>query len=386
MDFVITLQLSLLSTLGFGLAPPPNDQQGRDERGVAIAELLNHYDAQIKSIETLQKVEIQVYIPATAEHEEPSWRAPERYREGRFGEDSGGNWYFRGSMGGRADFNSEMTQAPGCYASTPGYSVGWQPGADVFIIQEPLELPRYYAGPFMALGRWLDTTGSKRIGELLLASKTLQIQDVEQESGMVMLRGEAEIDGVPNVLLVTVDSRHGFGPVAIRRFDATYNSLIEEIINTEFTLVDDIWIPTAGTRVLFSRSRLSAKEMQRFNGERQQNAREMNLESDHPDVIRAVASSMFGERGWPVTPLGPVMTSFKVTETCTLNQPLSTEMMTAFASPEATIFNTVNGLDTEVSPMEDVLRGCDLIKVVVDTPEAKRNEQENDSRGKDDEP
>ncbi|MGI9013660.1 MAG: hypothetical protein ACR2GY_05350 [Phycisphaerales bacterium] len=335
------------------------DDAGRDERAVAVARLLLHHDMQIGSLETRHADYVQV------QQADGGWRSRELLRAGLAGEDSLGNWYFRGVAGERADLDAEIVEVGAAYVSTASYSVGWIPGKDVFIIQEPLQNPRLYPGPFMALGRWLDTTGIRRLGELLLQSPTLQIQDVDPEEGTLLLRGDGIlIDGAPSVLLVTVSREYGYAPIAIRRFDALYNSLAEEILTLSYTLVDDIWVPKAGTRTLYTRTTLSAAKKREYEQLRDHHSAKAGNSGDpNAEALRAAALQIFGPEGWPVAPLGPVMTSFEIEEVRGLNAELTPQLMTAVVSPEAVVFNTVNGLDTESTTLEAVIQGFPLVRV-----------------------
>src|SRR5690606_9385016 len=110
-----------------------------------------------------------------------------------FGENRKGEWYFNGRTGLRPELKStaeEITWSDVRFASTSMLTVATTPGSNVLLITEPQEQPRYYPGPMAAIGRWLKITGTQTLSELLLGAKDLAVQNIDQEKGLVQVRGE----------------------------------------------------------------------------------------------------------------------------------------------------------------------------------------------------
>ncbi|MGI9015004.1 MAG: hypothetical protein ACR2GY_12260, partial [Phycisphaerales bacterium] len=330
----------------------------RQDEARAVVEALLAHDRSISSIECQQEVAVRRLVAANPQGGE--WDEWAVIRNGRFGEDSSGNWYFRGQNGGRSTPDGPVTLHEDAFVSDTFHTVAFRPGANLYIIWEPQQHPRYFPGPFQALGRWLDTSGTKRLGELLLDADDLTIQDVDGDDGLILLRGEAMIDGVLSMLLVTVDRTRSFAPVVIRRFDANHNYLAEVIMNEAFELVEGVHVPSRGTRTLYTRAGPSPEETRGYDAALQRAAMKLKRSVDDPQVVREAASAFWGQDGWPVTPVGGVMNRYHFVTFHSINRGLDTDSMRVRIAPDAAVFNNINGLDNnpqEGEPLQKVIEG-----------------------------
>ncbi|MGI9014579.1 MAG: hypothetical protein ACR2GY_10070 [Phycisphaerales bacterium] len=359
---LINLLLSCVIAGGAQGALDTPESRSDDATAEIVALAMQAHDRRIRAIEWVQSVFVRNHDPETGVAGDWVLR-----KKGTFGEDSSGNWYYHGSSGKRANIEDEMEYVDEAFTSTPMYAVGWLSGRNEFVIQPPFELPRYQAGPFMGLGRWLEITGTRRLSEILLESDMLRVHEVDEAKGRVTLAAEAVVSDQPCSLLITVDRQYSYAPVIIRRYNAAYNALAEEIINTEFQRIDDVWIPTAGTRAMFTRGRLTEAQSRKFKASVAGHASEMSLAETDPAVTRAAALELFGDGGWPVTLLADVMTSFSIHEVLSVNAGLRAELFRVRVPPTALVTNAMNGLHTRMTSIDAVVAGFDLI-VLEDEP------------------
>ncbi|MGI9013785.1 MAG: hypothetical protein ACR2GY_05980 [Phycisphaerales bacterium] len=120
------------------------------------------------------------------------------------------------------------------------------------------------------------------MGEWLLSGSNLEIAHVNADTGMIVLQAGVMIENVASILQVVVDTKHGYAPAEIRRFDRQYVALQELIEIDSFAEHDGIWVPASCNRTLFSKAPLPAETIERIRQHRERIAVEKSLPPEHP--------------------------------------------------------------------------------------------------------
>lgn len=96
------------------------------------------------------------------------------------------------------------------------------------------------------LGRHIDVTGQKRLGELLAQSKDLALRG-SSERGLPRIAATVLVYSLIAELEVEVDPEHGFAPRSITVRDRAVRVPYYRYETTSFVRVDDVWLPESGT-------------------------------------------------------------------------------------------------------------------------------------------
>lgn len=227
------------------LAPVAVSQPSSESAAIAIVQGLLVHDQSIQSLEWhgsvfLERndgVRVPVYEGAQAFEGLASWAA---------------NWrhYTR-------DDNDVPLEplAHQYFVESDGLTRAYNPRANGGLIR-PEELERMgFASPWMLLGRHIDWSRMRRMGELLLGAENLRITQPDNGNGCVTVRGLFKAGwrlGIDDwrEIEVTVDTTRSFVPVHVAMFDDLWGYPMEEFATTRVEYVAGVWVPTRGWRVL----------------------------------------------------------------------------------------------------------------------------------------
>ena len=300
------------------LAPP-------EARAIATAIAIN--DAKIKSLEWEQEVAFQNGgrrdLLEEGEHGFDEWRWYARLRWGHC-EEPGGPMTYEGAEYTSVDDTTltRHTELGGGMVRPPG-------------------LERYlWRSPETLLGRWLDTSGRRSLGELLLNADRLEVFDPAEEDGLVHLRAWTRLNLAYVVLDVAADPAHDFRVVEVTVADALLRTIHERRRVLEFTHIDGVWIPTAGVETVYANS-MTEQESAAMSAEMKRlGLRRETMDPRDPEVQRKCAemvASVFGEKGITSEPLGVGDMELRVRRIISVNRPIDDRKFEIQYDPAATI-------------------------------------------------
>ncbi|HYE02076.1 MAG TPA: hypothetical protein VD963_02455 [Phycisphaerales bacterium] len=119
--------------------------------------------------------------------------------------------------------------------------------------------PGLVNSPLTFLGRFVETSGKRRLGELLLESDDLSYLG-RREDGAHLVRGYVQANGQALEVRVAIDPERGFCPVEIQVFDGIVHSLSVRWRATEALNRDGIWLPVAGEFCVYARTAPAPKD------------------------------------------------------------------------------------------------------------------------------
>jgi hypothetical protein len=263
----------------------------------------------------------------------------------RQGFDALGQWYdkgmrsFRGDNGALAIYHSDFV-----YDGAAMRTLHLETRAG-FIRPAEMEM-RSAPSPQMLLGRYLDFTSYRLLGEVMQAGDELNLVENETNPSLVDLSASVVLNDKRATLVVTVDPSQGFAPCRITRRDELLDAVKEIIVTNRFAHVGDVWIPTHGSRTLFRIADLTGDEIGATRRAQEGAGLSENSDYNDPAVRRAAVDavhSVFGGEGAPTVALGDGTMFLKVTKLGPLNEPLPESELTLDIPADARIVNVFTG-------------------------------------------
>lgn len=312
--------MSIVSSLcGCLVSVSPNGtelyaEESRQQEARSLAHALLTHDLTLRSMEWHERTLIR---DASAEQLVV-------LNESDQGMDEWGRWYSHGSVGYRNQLG-EMSYYRVHYAFD-GQIVQTFNEANNSGLIRPLETElRSMVAPFLMLGRAIDFTTYRRLGQLLLDTDSLRLS-TPVDAGIATLSASLQLNGKPAVLEVEVDTRHGFAPRAIRRYDDVWGILKEEIVASKFELHSGVWIPTNGHRTSFAVDDRDAQRTAALNAELSRVALSERQGLSHMEthaLFRAAIRTVFGPEGAHTVPIGEGRYDLEITSITAVNETMA---------------------------------------------------------------
>ncbi|MGE3107735.1 MAG: hypothetical protein AB7G11_13395 [Phycisphaerales bacterium] len=306
---LITAAAGILAMLGCHQAPPDATR----EEAIAYATAMLIHDRSIRSLEWYQEIVRQ-----------PDPGGPlETVQTAREGFDELGRSYQHWVVTFPEPDGSVHAWKPS-YSSDGVTTVAFDPANPETLKRFPDPEPTGYPTPPLLLGRYIEATGKRRLGERLIEAPSLRIERAMDSDGVVRLSAQLAINNVVSIVHVDIDSGKSYAPTRIEVDDVLAGRPHEIIYVTAFeryvpshapincdACPDAIWIPVKGRRETYM---LKETDENRAGFKRLREAIErsgVNSDGVNPldpatqAAYRAAILEAFGPEGVPYVPLVP---------------------------------------------------------------------------------
>ncbi len=220
----------------------------------------------------------------------------------------------------------------------------------------------WFPNPSLFLGRMVATDAKQRLGELLLQSPDLKLEQSPPElPGCIRLRGTVSTGGMIAVLVVDTKPSYGFLPVRIETRESMLDFPIEVMSVTEAKEFGGVWVPVRGIRETFYCCEWGEGVHERLNEAFEEAGFSSARGALRPDVkdpeIRArylrVVRTFFGPDGVPFRPMDGSPQRFRVEGDVLVNQPISPGKFRVKWPDSAKWIDVFKGVDQDGRRIED---------------------------------